>query len=584
MVKKLKKVDAVIVGSGWVGGIAAAELTKAGYNVVILERGKNKKHEDFIGTKDELRYSKRYELMQELNKDTITSRNSINKEAIPVRNNMNARLGNHTGGAGVHWNGMSFRWMPYDFEIYSKTVERYGKDKIPKESTMQDWGITYDELEPYFDQYEKTAAISGEENPLGAPRSDKYPNPPMKDTPNIRLFTKAAKALGYHPYRIPSANASQTYTNPDGETINGCVYCAFCEEYGCDFGAKADPIGTVLKTAHKTGKMEIRNDAFVNRVSHDGKKANGLVYTDTTTGEEFEQPADIVVLAGFVFTNTKLLLHSKIGQPYDPKTGQGMIGKNFTGHFNNLSTYIGARGFFEDKKFNNFMGAGGMGSSIGDFSGDNEDHTNLNYLHGYEVHYSQLGSRPIANNAVPYDTPGWGKEFKKNSIKYYNRNLFITAQSGFLPNKNSYMDLDPTYKDALGNPLLRVTVEYAKQDIERAKAGVARCEEIMKEMGADKMNVDVVKDDTVFDHKFYTDHFFGGAIMGASPENSVVNTYSQMWDMENLFVVGGSSFPHTGNYNPTVTIGAFAYRAAEGMIKFLKEGGNVAVTPLEKNA
>ncbi|ARK24055.1 GMC family oxidoreductase [Sporosarcina sp. P37] len=584
MVKKLEKVDAVIVGSGWVGGIAAAELTKAGYNVVVLERGKNKKHEDFIGTKDELRYSKRYDLMQELNKDTITSRNSMSKEAMPVRNNMNARLGNHTGGAGVHWNGMAFRWLPYDFEIYSKTVERYGKEKIPKESTMQDWGITYDELEPYYDKYEKTAAISGEENPIGPPRSDKYPNPPMKETPNIRLFMDATKALGYHPYRIPSANASQTYTNPDGETINGCVYCAFCEEYGCDFGAKGDPIGTVLATARKTGKMEIRNDAFVSRVSHDGKKANGLVYTDTTTGEEFEQPADLVVLAGFVFTNTKLLLTSKIGKPYDPVTGQGIIGKNFTGHFNNLSTYIGARGFFDNKKFNNFMGTGGLGATIDDFSGDNEDHTNLDFLHGYEVHYSQLGTRPIAHNSVPEGTPGWGKEFKKQSLKYFNRNLFITAQSGFLPNKESYMDLDPTYKDALGNPLLRVTVTYAKQDIARAKAGVARCEEIMKEMGADKINVDVVKDDIVFDHKFYTDHFFGGAIMGASPENSAVNTYSQMWDMENLFVVGGSSFPHNSNYNPTVTIGAFAYRAAEGMIKYLKEGGNVAAKALEKNA
>lgn len=577
MVKKLDKVDAVIVGSGWVGGIAAAELTKAGHKVVILERGSDKKHEDFVGTKDELRYSKRYDLMQDLNKSTITSRNSMDKEAIPVRNNSNARLGNHTGGAGNHWNGMAFRWLPYDFEIYSKTVERYGKEKIPKNSTMQDWGITYDELEPYYDKYEKTAAISGEENPLGPPRSDKYPNPPMKETPTIRLFSEATKKLGYHPYRIPSANASQTYTNPDGETINGCVYCAFCEEYGCDFGAKADPIGTVLATAQKTGNLEIRNEAHVNRVSHNGKKATGLVYTDTMTGQEYEQPADIVVLAGFVFTNTQLLLTSKIGQPYDPVTGKGIIGKNFTGHFNNLSTYIGARGFFEDKKFNNFMGTGGLGASIDDFSGDNEDHTNLDFLHGYEVHYSQLGTRPISHNEVPEGTPKWGKEFKKQSLKYFNRNLFITAQSGFLPNRYTYMDLDPTYKDALGNPLLRVTVTYDKQDINRAKAGVARCEEIMKEMGADQITVDVVKDDIVFDHKFFTDHFFGGAIMGADPATSAVNTYSQMWDMENLFVVGGSSFPHNSNYNPTVTIGAFAYRAAEGMLKYLKEGGNVAL-------
>ena len=584
MVKKLDKVEVVIVGSGWTGGIVAAELTKAGHKVVILERGIDKKHEDFIGTKDELRYSQRYDLMQNLHKETITSRSDLSETALPVRNNVNARLGENTGGAGVHWNGWSFRWLPYDFEIYSKTVERYGKEKIPKHSTIQDWGITYDELEPYFDKFEKIAGISGEENPLGPPRSDKYPNPPLKTTPAINLFTKVTKELGYHPYRMPSANISQAYENPDGEKLNGCVYCAFCEEYGCDFGAKADPIGTVLATAKKTGNMELRNGANVTRVSHDGKRATGVVYVDTSTGQEYEQPADIVVLAGFVFSNTKLLLLSKIGVPYNPETGKGIIGKNFTGHFSNLSTYIGARGFFEDKKFNLYVGTGAMGVTIDDFSGDNEDHTNLDFLHGFEIHFSQLGARPISNNQVPRGTPTWGKEFKKNSLHYTNRNLFITSQTGFLPNKYSYLDLDPTYKDALGNPLLRVTVKYMEEDISRSKYGVARCEEIMNNMGADIVDVDVVPDDLQFDHKFYTDHFIGGVIMGPTPENSAVNTYSQMWDMENLFVVGGSSFPHTSNYNPTGTIGAFAYRAAEGMNKYLSEGGLLTQQVREKNA
>ena len=225
-----------------------------------------------------------------------------------------------------------------------------------------------------------------------------------------------------------------------------------------------------------------------------------------------------------------------------------------------------------------------MGSTIDDFAGDNEDHTNLDFLHGFEIHFSQLGARPISNNQVPRGTPTWGKEFKKNSLHYTNRNLFITSQTGFLPNKYSYLDLDPTYKDALGNPLLRVTVKYMEEDISRSKYGVARCEEIMNNMGADIVDVDVVPDDLQFDHKFYTDHFIGGVIMGPTPENSAVNTYSQMWDMENLFVVGGSSFPHTSNYNPTGTIGAFAYRAAEGMITYLKTGGLLTQIEQAENA
>ncbi|WP_439649466.1 GMC oxidoreductase [Lentibacillus daqui] len=144
-----------------------------------------------------------------------------------------------------------------------------------------------------------------------------------------------------------------------------------------------------------------------------------------------------------------------------------------------------------------------------------------------------------------------------------------------MPNKNSYMDLDPTYTDYLGNPLLRVTCEYQDYDISRTRHGINTSKKIVEKMGADIVDVDEIDDDTQFDHKFYTDHFFGGAIMGDKPETSAVNTYSQMWDMENLFVVGGSSFPHNSNYNPTVTIGAFAYRATEGMIQYLKNGGGI---------
>lgn len=574
MAKKLKKVDAVIVGSGWAGGIIAAELSKKGYQVVGLERGDNKKHEDYIGTKDELRFSRRYEMMQDLTKETITSRRNADDTALPVRTNENALFGTDTGGAGVHWNGVNFRFLPYDFEIYSKTVERYGKDKIPGDMTLQDWSITYEELEPYYDRYEKMAGISGEENPIGPKRSNKYPNPPMKDTPAIRLFKESTKKLGYNPYHIPSANVSQTYKNPDGETINACMYCAFCETYGCNFGAKSDPIITVLATAKKTGNYELRNEAYVTRVKYNGKRATGLLYVDTNTGIEYEQPADIVVLAGFIFSNTRLLLLSGIGDAYDPKTGTGIIGKNFTGHFNNI-TYLGARGFFENKKFNNFAGAGALGATIDDFSGDNIDHANLDFLHGFEVQIQTTGNRPIAYNFVPSGTASWGKEFKEKSLYYTNRNLYVNALSGTLPWTFNYLDLDPTYKDYLGNPLLRVTYKYSDQDRNLSRYAIERCKEIMEEMGADLVEPDEIPNDVDFNSSYTTGHFGGGVIMGNDPKTSAVNNYSQMYDMDNLFVVGASSFPHFSNYNPTETVGALAYRTAEGIDQYQKNGGGL---------
>src|SRR5699024_8263905 len=98
-----------------------------------------------------------------------------------------------------------------DFEARSKTIENYGEDKIPDEMFLQDWGITYDELEEYYDQFEKMAGTSGEEDPVGVWRSSDYPTPPMKETPPITLFKEAAKNLGYHPFQIPSGNISEQY-------------------------------------------------------------------------------------------------------------------------------------------------------------------------------------------------------------------------------------------------------------------------------------------------------------------------------------------------------------------------------------
>src|SRR5699024_1231594 len=116
-----------------------------------------------------------------LSHETITSRNTTDETALPVRTRDEMMVGTDAGGGSVHWAGATYRWLPYDFEIRSKTIERYGEDKIPDGMTIQDWGITYDEMEAYYDRWEKAAGTSGEEDPLGPPRSNDYPNPPLKE-------------------------------------------------------------------------------------------------------------------------------------------------------------------------------------------------------------------------------------------------------------------------------------------------------------------------------------------------------------------------------------------------------------------
>lgn len=571
MAIKLDKVDVVVVGTGWAGGIPSAELTKKGYKVVALERGKDHDHSDFVGSKDELRYASRYEIMTDNSISTVTARGTLDDEAFPLRTQGENFEGNNIGGSSVHWSGVTQRGRKFDLQARTITIEKYGEDKIPADMNLQDMGITYDELEPYFDKFEKTAGTSGEDDPMGPPRSDSYPTGPMRPSYPVQLFKEAASKLGYHPVMVPSANLSEQYENPDGEKINACQYCSFCMMYGCDFGAKSDPVATVLPTATKTGNFEIRTDSYARRVLHENGKATGILYVDMRTGLEYEQPADVVILAGYTISNTHLMLLSEIGKPYDPVTGTGVIGKNTAG----LTSPGGsAVGFFEDQKFNLFMGSGSLGGTFSDLDSDNIDNSDLDFIGGGICEIRQRGSGPIGSNPVPQGTPRWGKEFKEKSLHYANRMLSVGFMSPSFGWKFNYMDLDPNYTNMFNDPLPRITHSVTEQDQNYSKYFSDRAEEIMKEMGAD-----IIEKGTppqAWSHTQGYGETSGGVIMGDNPETSAVNNYSQVWDMENLFVIGASSLTHKIPQQ-TGTIGALAYRAAEGIEKYLSEGSGLLV-------
>ncbi|NBD22899.1 GMC family oxidoreductase [Paenibacillus glycinis] len=572
MATKLPKVPIVIVGMGWVGGIIAAELTKAGHSVVGLERGKSRNTQDYFHVHDELRYASRYELMQDLSKETVTFRNSDKQRALPMRSYGSFLLGDGLGGAGVHWNGQYYRFLPYDFEIRSKTIERYGAKKIPEGMAIRDWGITYDQLEPYYVKFEQMAGIGGEPTtqPNVGKMSKPFPVGPMKKTPAMKLFEDSAKKLGYHPYVIPSANLTELYKNPDGIERAACQYCGYCERFGCEYGAKSDPVVTVLPVAQKTGKLDLRTHSNVTEILHDGKRAMGVRYVNTPTGEEYIQPADIVILSSYLFSNVRLLLMSKLGKPYDPKTDSGAVGRNYAYQVNGASTNV----MYEDREFNMAMGAGALGSSLDDFNGDNFDHADLKFLHGANIRFTQTGLRPIQSQPAPMGTAKWGAEFKKQTLHYANRVLTVAAQGSSMPYRHHYLDLDPEYKDALGQPLIRLTFDFEDQDRELVTYIAGKTKEIADGMGGTKTEIhDSIKQYNIVPYQ--STHNTGGTIMGSDPKTSVVNNYLQMWDAENVFICGASAFSHNSGFNPTATVGALAYRAAEGIAKYIAKPGSL---------
>ncbi len=584
MATQLKPVDVLLVGYGWTGGILAKELASTGLKILALERGGPRDTSpDFLepSKDDEIRFAVRHELMQDVSRETLTFRNDSKQTALPMRQLGSFLPGNGVGGAGVHWNGVTWRFSPWDHEAHTRTVEKYGAKIIPEDMHLQDWGVSYDELEPYYDKFEKTCGVSGKAgnlkgqkidggNVFEGARTNEYPNPPLKQTQAGAMFDKAARNLGYHPFPAPASNASQPYVNPDGIAYGQCHYCGFCERFGCEANAKASPHFTVMPIAAKNPNFELRTNAAVQKVLLDstGKKAIGVVYIDAR-GREFIQPADLVVLSAFALGNVALLLWSGIGKPYDPVTHTGVVGRSYA-----YQASSGATAFFDEKTyFNNFMGAGALGTNIDDFNGDSYDFAKYGFIGGGGIGASTSGGRPIQGRPTPPGTPRWGLDWKKATARHYLHTANISNQGSNMAHRANYLDLDPTYRDIYGRPLMRMTFNFLDNEAKLMKSLADVCATIGKEMGAER--VDARTNPVPYSIVPYqSTHNTGGAVMGDDPRTSVVNKYCQVWDVPNVFVTGACVFPQNAGKNPTGTVGALAYWIADALKdKYLKSPG-----------
>lgn len=583
MTRKLPATDVVIVGLGWTGSILAEAVTRAGLNVVAIERGPwRDTATDFPTTyaQDELRYHIRHDLFLRPAQETMTFRNNKNQTALPIRTWGSFMPPNGVGGGGVHWNAETWRFLPTDFQLYSHLTQRYGKKFLPSDMTIQDWGVTYDELEPYYDKFEYLCGTSGKAgnikgqkqaggNPFEGPRSREYPTPPQKQPYGPTLFAQAAHEMGYSPFPQPSGNLSQPYTNSFGVSLGPCTYCGFCEWFGCGNYSKASPQTTLLPILVRRPNFEARTLCEVARINLDGskKRATGVTYVDSN-GEVWEQPADLVLLCAFQLFNVHLLLTSGIGQPYDPNTGAGVIGRNYSYQVTSSVT-----GFFDNKNFNPFVASGAIGICIDEFNGDNFDHSKLGFVGGGYMGAIQTNGRPILGTLTPKGTPLWGAAWKKAVAENYLSTYQAVTQGSCYSYRDAYLDLDPTYTDTLGRKLLRINFDFHPNELKMSAFLTDRLGEIVAKMGPREMEKKLRKGPyTVVDYQ--TTHTCGGAVMGTDPTKSALNRYLQSWDIPNLFVTGATVFPQNAGYNPTGTIGALTFWAADAIVnKYLKNPG-----------
>jgi gluconate 2-dehydrogenase alpha chain len=560
-----ERTDVVIVGVGAVGGILAAELGKAGLKVVGLERGPRLQTKDFEGL-DELRYFQRQDLRPNMKRDPVTWRPNTNARAtaMPSLNN-----GNQAGGGTVHYGSLSWRMHEDDFRVRTKSIERYGKDAIPADSSLTDWPVSYAELEPFYDQAEYELGVSGKAgnlkgakidggNVFEGPRSREYPLPALQMDQSAVLYEAGAKKLGLHPFSSPRAILSQPYQNRPG-----CSYCGFCQAFGCFLGAKSSILVTKLPEADATGNFKLVTNAMAYRVNSDNSgKVTGVSYYGPDRSDNTIE-ADIVIVAPFIYDNTRLMLLSKTEKfPNGLANSSGHLGKHVMAH---IMAPVFAK--FDDRHVNNYMGPSAQKHTVDDYNADNFDHSGLGFIRGAQLSVGtpNLEGGPIAasTSPTPPGIPMWGAAYRDFIADSYTRHAAMVAQTENLPYADQTIDLDPNIRDAWGLPAPRVTYDW-RRPAERARVDFVqkKLAEIGQVMGAN-----LVWSPPASPQGAPGAHHEGGTRMGSDPKDSVVNKYGQTWDHPNLFLIGSSTFPTMGaGFNPTLTIQALTYMTAQAIV------------------
>jgi gluconate 2-dehydrogenase alpha chain len=556
MATRLKKTDVVIVGMGAAGGTAALPLAKAGAKIIGLEAGGRYTPVDFIA--DEVRH----DILNWLGRATA------NWEVPTVRSNaadvavkgQGIVMMNGVGGSSVHYTGQSWRLSPYTFKERSETIRRYGAGAIPATVALADWPVDYDDLEPYYDHVEHEIGISGKAGRVRGQKADPagnvfegvrrrdYPMPPLRTSAYTEMMADAARDLKWHPFPGPAAILSREFKQRPA-----CDYHGFCTFNGCHTTAKSSTCFTTIPEAEATKNLKILTRARVIRVETDSNgRATGVTYI--RGGEEFFQPADVVVLSTYVYENVRLMMFSKSAQhPNGIGNSADQLGRYYMAH-----SYYTVNGLFPGKQLNLFTGTGGQQTAVDTWDSDNFDHGGLGFIGGATFSASHE-NKPISGIAstTPPDVPRWGSAWKAWLKQNANSVGASFIQVPVQPYENNRLDLDPTHKDQYGQPVVRITFSLGVNEQRMVEYLTPKMTEWLNTAGATQ---------TWHGPLFplaLNSHAFGGTRMGDDPKSSVVDKNLFVHDAPNVAVISGSVFPSTGAKNPTQTIEALAWRAGE---------------------
>jgi choline dehydrogenase-like flavoprotein len=542
--KTSDEVDFVVIGSGAAGGIMAKELSTYGFRVVVLEQGPYLTEADF--SHDEIKV---------LGEDLLTNHPKLQPNTFRKTPDDKAKVqraiayGRLVGGTSVHFTANFWRFHEIDFVEHSKVGDIAG-------STLTDWPITYADLEPYYTKVEWEVGVSGlaGASPFDPPRSKPYPMPPLPVKGSGVIFERAARKLGLNPFPAPMAILSQPRAGR-----SACINCGFCLAFGCEVGAKSSSLAAMIHVAEKTGRCEIRPNSYVHKIEMDSNgKVTGAVYFDEKKNVHLQKAKAVVVCANGGETPRLLLMSANKQFPNGLANSSGYVGKNLM--FNGGAISIG----LFDQPINDYKGFA-VSRILHDFY--ELDPQKVGFCGGGGLD-ARFDVTPInfAMGGLPPGTPSWGKEFKSALSHNFTRTFEIFCHTTSLPVMNNSISLDDEVKDAWGLPALRLTYKDHADDLKTANWLNVHAQNIMDAAGA------VKKWSFPVGEQQFGVHLLGTCRMGNDPKTSVINIDHRTHDVKNLFLCDGGSFVTSGRGQPTMTIEALAFRAADRITALAKRG------------